>query len=128
MNKSPRGHRTLAENQIWEFSHAKFLSGRPDLLDDIKRKAIDNEVLRRDGGDMSSHIAMMQSTQTDIMQQLAHLEANFAQAVHELAETRRRQSVQQQIIKNMMDYLTQQTGASCKTRQCRKRNTIAYPE
>ncbi|OAD01031.1 heat shock factor-type transcription factor, partial [Mucor lusitanicus CBS 277.49] len=38
VNKSPRGHRTLAENQIWEFSHPKFLRNRPDLLDEIKRK------------------------------------------------------------------------------------------
>ncbi|OAD70908.1 heat shock factor-type transcription factor, partial [Phycomyces blakesleeanus NRRL 1555(-)] len=38
VNKSPRGHRTLAENQIWEFSHPKFMRGRPDLLDEIKRK------------------------------------------------------------------------------------------
>ena len=38
MNKSPRGRRILAENQIWKFSHPKFLCGRPDLLDDIKEK------------------------------------------------------------------------------------------
>lgn len=26
---------------MWEFSHHKFLRGRPDLLDEIKRKALD---------------------------------------------------------------------------------------
>lgn len=26
--------------QTWEFSHHKFLRGRPDLLDEIKRKAL----------------------------------------------------------------------------------------
>lgn len=27
--------------QTWEFSHHKFLRGRPDLLDEIKRKALE---------------------------------------------------------------------------------------
>ncbi|KAI7899545.1 HSF-type DNA-binding-domain-containing protein, partial [Cokeromyces recurvatus] len=35
INKSPR---ILAENQIWEFSHSKFIRDRIDLLDEIKRK------------------------------------------------------------------------------------------
>ncbi|RKP14176.1 HSF-type DNA-binding-domain-containing protein, partial [Piptocephalis cylindrospora] len=47
VNKSPRGHRTLPENQIWEFSHAKFLKGRTDLLDGIRRKTMDSETTTR---------------------------------------------------------------------------------
>ncbi|KAL5536721.1 hypothetical protein ACEPAF_544 [Sanghuangporus sanghuang] len=52
INRTPRGGRTSsgsgqisgsgsADQQVWEFSHHKFLRGRPDLLDEIKRKALD---------------------------------------------------------------------------------------
>ncbi|ORX81760.1 hypothetical protein K493DRAFT_270309 [Basidiobolus meristosporus CBS 931.73] len=110
VNKSPRGHRTLAENQIWEFSHAKFLRDRPDLLDDIKRKALESENLRRETGDLHAHITMMQVTQSDMMQRIAHLQATLSEVVQELTETRRRQEVQQQMIKNMMDHLQQNSA------------------
>ncbi|KAG0169898.1 hypothetical protein DFQ30_003111 [Apophysomyces sp. BC1015] len=116
VNKSPRGHRTLAENQIWEFSHSKFMRGRPDLLDDIKRKAMETDGGRRDN-DVNSHMAMFQVAQTDMMQQLAHLQENFSEVVRELAETRRRQGIQQQMMKDMMDFLTQHHGVQCK-RSC----------
>ncbi|QRV88749.1 HSF-type DNA-binding domain protein [Ceratobasidium sp. AG-Ba] len=43
VNKTPRSQRTSQDNQTWEFSHPKFLKGRVDLLDQIKRKALDNE-------------------------------------------------------------------------------------
>ncbi|KAI7856530.1 hypothetical protein BDC45DRAFT_437353, partial [Circinella umbellata] len=46
INKSPRGQRGN-ENEIWEFSHPQFQKNRPDLLKDIRRKAMDSEVLRR---------------------------------------------------------------------------------
>ncbi|KAF7731403.1 hypothetical protein EC973_000211 [Apophysomyces ossiformis] len=110
VNKSPRGHRTLAENQIWEFSHPKFMRGRPDLLEEIKRKAMETESGRRES-DVNSHMAMLQMAQTDMMQQLAHLQENFSEVVRELAETRRRQGLQQQMMKDMMDFLTQHHGA-----------------
>ena len=110
VNKSPRGHRTLAENQIWEFSHPKFLRGRPDLLDDIKRKAMESETLRRETGDLHAHMAMMQVAQSDMMQQITHLQENFSEVVRELAETKRKQGVQQQMMKNILDYMHQQGG------------------
>ncbi|CAO3667155.1 unnamed protein product [Umbelopsis vinacea] len=110
VNKSPRGHRTLAENQIWEFSHSKFLRGRADLLDDIKRKAMEQETGRRETGDLQTHMAMMQVAQTDMMQQLAQLQDNFSEVVKELAETKRKQDVQQQMTKNMLTFLQQRFG------------------
>jgi hypothetical protein len=112
VNKSPRGHHTLAENQIWEFSHSKFLRNRPDLLDEIKRKALESESVRRDTTDMSSHMAMMQMSQSDLMQQLGHLQGNLNQIMDELAETKRRQHLQQQMMKDMMDFMSKQYGTS----------------
>lgn len=114
VNKSPRGHRTLAENQIWEFSHSKFLRNRPDLLDEIKRKALESESVRRDTNDISSHMAMMQMSQSDMMQQISHLQENLNQVMNELSETKKRQNVQQQMMKDMMDFMSKQYGTSCK--------------
>jgi heat shock transcription factor 4 len=114
VNKSPRGHRTLAENQIWEFSHPKFMRDRHDLLDEIKRKALETDNSRRDSSDVGSHLSMMQMTQSDIMQQLGRLQENFDQVVQELAETKQRQTAQQELMKTMMEFLSQRQGAQCK--------------
>ncbi|KAI9485037.1 HSF-type DNA-binding-domain-containing protein [Zychaea mexicana] len=111
VNKSPRGHRTLAENQIWEFSHPKFLRNRADMLDDIKRKAMESsDTARRETGDLHAHMAMMQVAQSDMMQQIGHLFDNFNELVKELAETRRKQATQQQLMKNMANYISQHNG------------------
>ncbi|KAF9153980.1 hypothetical protein BG015_002180 [Linnemannia schmuckeri] len=118
VNKSPRGHRTLAENQIWEFSHQKFLRGRQDLLDDIKRKAMESDAMRRDGADVSSHVTMLQSSQQDLAQQVTHLQANFGEVARELADTRRIQVAQQQLLKSLLDYIQKTSGGQ---RQARAR-------
>ncbi|KAI8369180.1 HSF-type DNA-binding-domain-containing protein [Choanephora cucurbitarum] len=112
VNKSPRGHRTLAENQIWEFSHAKFLRNRPDLLDEIKRKALESDSVRRDTSDMSSHMAMMQMSQSDMMQQISHLQDNLNQMMNELAETKKRQAMQEQMMRSVMDFMNKHHGTS----------------
>lgn len=41
VNKTPRGIARAAENQEWEFTHPKFVRGKPHQLEDIKRKAPD---------------------------------------------------------------------------------------
>lgn len=110
MNKSPRGHRTLAENQIWEFSHQKFLRGRQDLLDDIKRKAMESDSMRRDGGDLPAHMAVIQASQSELVQHVTQLQENFGEVVRELADTRRKQAAQQQLLKSLLDYIQKTTG------------------
>ncbi|CAG8488657.1 6399_t:CDS:2, partial [Acaulospora colombiana] len=112
VNKSPRGHRTLAENQIWEFSHAKFLRGRPDLLDDIKRKAMESETLRRETGDLHAHIAMMQVAQNELLQQIRQLQENFAEVMRDLTETKKKQTIQNVWMKKMFEYISQQGYSS----------------
>ncbi|KAJ1551417.1 hypothetical protein HK405_014546, partial [Cladochytrium tenue] len=52
VNKSPRGSRTLAENQVWEFSHPKFLRDHPELLEEIKRRTIESDAQRRENSDL----------------------------------------------------------------------------
>lgn len=110
MNKSPRGHRTLAENQIWEFSHSKFLRDRPDLLDDIKRKTMESDTVRRETGDLHAHMAMMQVSQSDMLQQINHLYDTFSQIVKELHDTKQKQESHVKVVKNIMQYITQQNG------------------
>lgn len=39
--QTPRAQRTSTDAQTWEFSHPRFLRGRPDLLEEIKRKALE---------------------------------------------------------------------------------------
>ncbi|ORZ20739.1 HSF-type DNA-binding-domain-containing protein [Absidia repens] len=103
-----KGHRTLAENQIWEFSHTKFLRGRADLLDDIKRKAMETDT--RNQTDIQSHLTMMQMTQSDIIQQINRLFENFNQVVNELADTKKKMASQSMIIKQLANYISQQNG------------------
>ncbi|OLE51105.1 MAG: hypothetical protein AUG51_24625 [Acidobacteria bacterium 13_1_20CM_3_53_8] len=68
VNKTPRGYKIASENQVWEFSHTKFIRHRPDLLDEIKRRQGDVDFLRE--GDLSTHMSLMQVQQNDIMKQV----------------------------------------------------------
>lgn len=128
VNKSPRGHRTLAENQIWEFSHAKFIRNRPDLLDEIKRKALETDSNKKDPGDINSHMALMQMSQSDMMQQISQLQDGLNQVIHELEETKKKQNLQQQVMKDIMDVMTRQYGTTCNSLSlCLPRHTFINP-
>jgi hypothetical protein len=106
VNKSPRGHRTLAENQIWEFSHAKFLRDQPELLDTIKRKTMESETVRRES-DLQTHLTMLQVSQSDMVQQLNHLYDTFSQIVKDLHDTKQRQEQHQKLVKSCYEYISQ---------------------
>ncbi|KAA1118883.1 hypothetical protein PGT21_009300 [Puccinia graminis f. sp. tritici] len=43
VNKTPRGQRGNDNSAAWEFVHPKFHRGRPDLLEQIRRKTLDSE-------------------------------------------------------------------------------------
>ncbi|KAI8373774.1 HSF-type DNA-binding-domain-containing protein [Blakeslea trispora] len=116
VNKSPRGHRTLAENQIWEFSHSKFLKHHPELLDDIKRKTMESDAVRRET-DLQAHLAVLQVSQTDMLQQINHLYDNFNQIYKELHETKQRQQDHQKLVKQCMGYLAHQNGGKIQINQ-----------
>lgn len=75
---------------------------------------MEQETGRRETGDLQTHMAMMQVAQTDMMQQLAQLQDNFSEVVKELAETKRKQDVQQQMTKNMLTFLQQRFGDTSK--------------
>jgi hypothetical protein len=58
VNKTPRGHRHAVDTQIWEFSHPKFIRGHPELLDDIRRKALDSEHARVEARDLQYSVSV----------------------------------------------------------------------
>jgi septal ring factor EnvC (AmiA/AmiB activator) len=59
-------------------------------------------------------MTMMQMSQSDMLQQISQLQENLNQVVHELTETKKRQAAQQQMIKDMMDFMSKQYGTACK--------------
>ncbi|ORX52370.1 hypothetical protein DM01DRAFT_1268662, partial [Hesseltinella vesiculosa] len=112
VNKSPRGHRTSAENQIWEFSHPKFIRGRAEFLDDIKRKAMEtsDQQQRLVNGDLQVQMNMVQSSQSDMLQQVSTLFENFNHVIKELHETKLKQQSQEHLLRTMMNYICQQNN------------------
>lgn len=100
----------MAENQIWEFSHSKFIKDRPDLLEEIKRKTLETDT-RKD--DVGTRMTMMQATQSEMEQQLANLQDNYHQMKRELDEAKYKQQKQQQLLKQMSDFLYQRHGTQC---------------
>ncbi|ORE11647.1 hypothetical protein BCV72DRAFT_190708, partial [Rhizopus microsporus var. microsporus] len=108
VNKSPRGHRTLAENQIWEFSHPKFIKDKPDLLDEIKRKTIETTNVN-DKKD-STMMTMIQVSQSELMQRMTKLQQTYHQLKKELEETKYNQSRQLHLLKQIIDSIYQRHG------------------
>lgn len=57
INRTPRAQRTSTSSQTWEFSHPKFLRERPDLLDAIKRKALEPDPRERGRVELPGEVA-----------------------------------------------------------------------
>ncbi|KAJ1925888.1 hypothetical protein IWQ60_004261 [Tieghemiomyces parasiticus] len=105
INKSPRGNRPSAENQIWEFSHPRFRRGHPELLDEIKRKALDSDTSRRETGDLSGNVAMVTERHEGLERHVRALSDYCANMNRELQELRLRQAAQQESQRRLVDFL-----------------------
>ncbi|CAO3595215.1 unnamed protein product [Absidia cylindrospora] len=103
INKSLRGQRGFNENEIWEFSHSKFLYGRPELLEGIKRKAMDSEMLRRETGDIHASFNMVQLTQSDLLQQFNILQDHYSTLIQNFEELKKTQLQQQIILRRLAE-------------------------
>ncbi|KAI8097121.1 HSF-type DNA-binding-domain-containing protein [Halteromyces radiatus] len=114
INKSLRGQRGNNENEVWEFSHVKFQYGRPDLLEGIKRKAMDSELLRRETGDIHASFSMIQMSQSDLLQQFNTLQDQFSNLLTSFEELKKTQLQQQIIIRRLTDatVIHQQSSSS----------------
>ena len=82
--------------------------------------------MRREGGDLPAHMAVLTAQQQEVHQQLNQLQGNFDEVVRELAETRRKQAAQQQLMKSMLDYIQKQSGGHRKLIEKRKKGRRAY--
>ena len=69
--QTPRAQRTSADVQTWEFSHHKFLRGRPDLLDEIKRKALEPDPSVKHRVELPGEVAAQLSQVRDDNRRLA---------------------------------------------------------
>jgi hypothetical protein len=96
VNKSARGQRG-SEHEIWEFFHPQFRRGQPELLKDIKRKAMDSELLKRETGDYHQVFSVLQLSQTDLQRQFQALQTSFSNLLQGFEDTRKMQ-LQQQIM------------------------------
>ena len=64
INEAPRSPRASVEQQVWEFSHPRFIRDRSDLLADIKRKVVSS------GGPRSPSMSVSQELDYDPHQNL----------------------------------------------------------
>jgi hypothetical protein len=73
--QTPRAQRTSTDAQTWEFSHHKFLRARPDLLEEIKRKALepDPSIKHRVElpGEVAAQLAQMREDNRRVVNALA---------------------------------------------------------
>lgn len=65
INRTPRAQRTSTTSQTWEFSHPKFLRARPDLLDAIKRKALEPDPRERGRVELPGEVARLLTDMRD---------------------------------------------------------------
>ncbi|KAJ1306652.1 hypothetical protein OPQ81_007647 [Rhizoctonia solani] len=94
VNKTPRSQRTSQDNQTWEFSHPKFLKGRVDLLDQIKRKALDTEPPGR-----NTRVELP----AEVATQLRRMVQDHQSLKHALAEERARVEGLTDVVKMLYD-------------------------
>jgi hypothetical protein len=116
VNKTPRGQRGTVDTQAWEFNHSLFQRGRPDLLDKIRRKALESESPKTvptaitGSAALQSHLDMMAYQQAEIAQALGGVQDGYEGLYRELIEGRRRQDALVQLVGQLWRVL-EHTGA-----------------
>lgn len=93
--QTPRAQRTSTDAQTWEFSHLKFLRGRPDLLDEIKRKALEPDPTVKQRVDLPGELVV----------QLNQMREESAQWARMVEEERGRVSSLVAVVKTLCDVM-----------------------
>ena len=101
INRTPRNQRPQADAQRWEFSHPKFLRGRTDLLEDIKRKAIEPD---------PNQTRQRVELPTEVAAQLRRMSQEHKEVVEALLTERRRVQKLVGVVKNLYDTIAHITG------------------
>ena len=69
--QTPRAQRSSSDVQTWEFSHPRFLRGRPDLLEEIKRKALEPDPSIKNRVELPGEVAAQLGQIRDYTRRLA---------------------------------------------------------
>jgi hypothetical protein len=99
--QTPRNQRVQPDAQQWEFSHPKFLRGRQDLLEDIKRKPVEPDpTTARQRVELPSEVAA----------KLRQMSAEYAEVVNALQFERQRSQQLANIVKVLYDCVSAAQG------------------
>ena len=105
INRTPRNQRPQPDAQRWEFSHPKFLRGRTDLLEDIKRKAIEPD---------PNQTRQRVELPTEVAAQLRRMSLEHKEVVEALLAERRRVHKLVGVVKNLYEAIGHITGGTSK--------------
>lgn len=88
------------------------MRNRVELLDDIKRKAMEGtDVSKRENNPIQNDMALMQASQSDLIQQVKNLQENFSHVMNEMQAMKQTQEQQAEIIKTLSNYIQQHGGS-----------------
>jgi hypothetical protein len=105
INRTPRNQRPQVDAQRWEFSHPKFLRGRTDLLEDIKRKAIEPD---------PNQTRQRVELPTEVAAQLRRMSQEHKEVVEALLAERRKVQKLVAVVKHLYEAIAPTTGSTSK--------------
>jgi hypothetical protein len=105
INRTPRNQRPQPDAQRWEFSHPKFLRGRTDLLEDIKRKAIEPD---------PNQTRQRVELPTEVAAQLRRMSLEHKEVVEALFAERRRVQKLVAVVKTLYEAIAHIPGGTSK--------------
>lgn len=106
INRTPRNQRPQPDAQRWEFSHPKFLRGRTDLLEDIKRKAIEPD---------PNQTRQRVELPTEVAAQLRRMSQEHKEVGEALLSERRRVQKLVGVVKSLYEAIGHITGRKSKS-------------
>src|ERR1700742_2641683 len=102
--QTPRAQRANTDGQTWQFAHSKFLRGRPDLLDEIRRKALEPDPTIKQRVELPGELAA----------QLNYIQEENRRVVRALVEERDRNVRLANVVKTLWDVVSNRFGADGK--------------
>ena len=102
--------------QTWEFSHHKFLRGRPDLLEEIKRKALEPDPSLKHRVELPGEVAAQLSQMREDNRRLMVAFQQERQKVDRLAS----------VTKAMYDVMVKTCGSECRLPYLRSPRHIRF--
>jgi HSF-type DNA-binding len=117
INRTPRNQRPQADAQRWEFSHPKFLRGRTDLLEDIKRKTIEPD---------PNQARQRVELPTEVAAQLRRMSQEHKEVVDALLIEKRKVKKLVGVVKTLYDAIAHLTHGGCKSSP-RPDSAVSHP-